>query len=139
MPLLTSADYPAIRAAIEIGLDSTTLPDATIALDLYLGAGQRDVLAVDPLAESRSGTEQLHAQAAAVLFTAARLVGALPQIVSERFPDHEYTRNKWDAAARAGELRSLASAELDAYLDAGVVTSDRPTFFATAHGRRGRW
>jgi hypothetical protein len=138
-PLLTSADYPAIRAMIEIGLDATTLPDTIIALDAYIGAGMRDVLAIDAFAETREGTDLLHATTAAILFTAARLIGALPQIVKETFPDHSYERNRVDASARAAELRGQASAELDAYLDPGDTASDRPTFFTVARGYRGRW
>ena len=110
-----------------------------IALDLYLGAGQRDVLALDPLAESRTGTDLLHATTAAILFVAARLVGSMAQIVRERFPDHEYQRNAVDPLARAAELRSLAQAEIDAYLDIGDEDTGRPTKFAVASGRRGRW
>ena len=138
-PLLTSANYPAIRAMIDITLDTISVPDAIIALDAYVGAGMRDVLALDPLAESRTGDDLQHAQTAAVLFTAARLVPALPMIVKETFPDHSYERNKVDSAARAAELRNLAAAEIDAYLDVGDVISDRPTRFAVASGRRGRW
>lgn len=138
-PLLTSADYIAIRAAIDITLDSTMLPDATIALDLFIGAGMRDVLAVDTTAESRTGDELQHAKTAAILFTAARLIGALPQITSEESPEHSYKRQNVDTAARASELRGMASAELDAYLDPGDAASDRPTMFATGRGYRGRW
>lgn len=139
MALLTSADYPSIRAAIDITLDSTAVPDSIIALDLYSGAGMRDVLLIDPDAETRTEDELLHAQTAAVLFTAARLVRALPQVFKETFPDHSYERNKWDAASLAAALVAAAGAELDAYLEPGTTTSDRPTFFAVAHGRRGRW
>lgn len=139
-PLLTSADYPAIRAMIEIGLDATTLPDAIIALDAYIGAGMRDVLALDPLAETRTDpTEALHAKTAAILFTAARIVGALVQVIKETRADHSYERSRVDTVARAAELRAQASSELDAYLDIGDATSDRPTFFTVASGRRGRW
>lgn len=139
MALLTSDDYEAIRKAIDITLDSTTLPDATIGLDLYVGAGQRDVLAIDPIAETRTGDELQHAKTAAILFTAARLVGALPQITSEGRPDHSYNRAKVDPQARAAELRANASLELDAYLDPGDATSDRPTMFKAGRGYRGRW
>lgn len=139
MTLLTAADYPAIRAAIETTLDSTTLPDSIIALDLYSGAGQRDVLALDSLAATRAGTELLHAQTAAILFTAARLCGALPQITRERFPDHEYQRRETDPQTQANALRTLAAAEIDAYLDVGDLISTRPTRFTVATGRRGRW
>lgn len=139
MPLLTSASYPSVRAALDIALDSEALPDSIIGLDIYLGAGMRDVIVIDPLAETRTGSELQHAQTAAVLFTAARLIGALPQIKSETRDTHAYTRQEVNVAARAAELRALAGAELDAYLDPGDATSDRPTVFAAGCGRRGRW
>lgn len=136
--LLTSADYPAVRAAIDVTLDSTALPDAIIALDLYSGAGVRDVLAIDPDAESRTGTDLQHAQTAAVLFTAARLIGALPQITRERELEYQVDFQRVSAATRAAELRALAAEELEAYLDTTVAV-ERPTFFGVASGRRGRW
>lgn len=139
MALFSSTNYPAVRAAIDVSLDSAMLPDSIIVLDMYAGAGVRDVLNLDPLAASRTGDELAHATTAAILFVAARLIGALPQIVKETFPDHSYERNKVDSSARASELRNLAEAEIDAYLDPGDATSDRPTKFAVAGGRRGRW
>ena len=139
MPLLSTGDYPSIRAAIDVSLDSTMLPDSIIVLDMYAGSGVRDVLRLDPLAASRTGDALQHAQTAAILFVAARLLGALPQITLERFPDHEYRREAVDLGARAAELRNRAEVEIDAYLDPGDVTSDRPTKFAVASGRRGRW
>jgi hypothetical protein len=139
VPLLSSSDYAAIRAAIEIGLDSTTLPDSVIALDLYSGAGQRDVLALDPLAESRTGDELQHAQTAAILFTAARVVGALPVLTREKELEYEYQRQAVDSLKRAAELRALAEDEIDAYLDPEQTDTGRPTVFAVARGRRGRW
>jgi hypothetical protein len=139
VPLLSSSDYAAIRAMIDITLDSTTLPDAIIALDAYIGAGMRDVLAIDPDAETRTGDELQHAKTAAILFTAARLIGAIPQMLREKELEYEYQRATVNAADRAAELRALASAELDAYLDVGDATSDKPTFFTVATGRRGHW
>lgn len=115
------------------------LPDSVIVLDMYAGAGVRDVLRLDPVAASRTGDALAHAQTAAILFVAARLVGALPQIVKETFADHSYERSRVDRLARAAELRSQADAEIDAYLDPGDAVSDRPTKFAVATGRRGRW
>lgn len=139
MALLSSAEYPAIRAAIDVSLDSALLPDAVIALDLYVGAGQRDVLAIDPAAETRTGDDLLHAKTAAIMFTAARLIGSVPLITREQRDTHGYTRQEVDPAQRAADLRTLASAEIDAYLDPGDLASDRPTRFAVVSGRRGRW
>lgn len=138
--LLPSDNYPAVRAAIDITLDTAALPDSIIALDIYGGSAVRDVLAIDPTAASRSGDQLLHAQAAAVYFCAARLVGALPVLTQERnFAGDEYRRQAIDADARARDLLSLASAELDSYLEPTPATSDMPTMFAAGCGQRGRW
>lgn len=137
--LLPVENYAAVRAAIDVSLDSTALPDATIALDIYAGAAARDVLAVDPDAESRTGDDLLHAQAAAALFCAARLVGALPQVTRDEVPGNVVVRQAYDPERRAAALRALASAELDAYLADDPALADVPTMFSAATGTRGRW
>jgi len=137
VPLITSANYPAIRAAIDTSLDVVALPDATIALDIYAGAAMRDVLARDPLALSRTGDDLARVTAAAVYFAASRLILALPQIRRENYPEQEYVRQEVDIWAHAAELRSLAEAEISLVLDLGDATADRPTMFVAGHGRRG--
>lgn len=139
MPLLTSTDYPSIRAAIDISLTATDLPDATIALDIFIGAAMREVLSRDPEAESRTGDDLARVKAAAVYLTAARLIVTLPQILRETDLDTTYQRQAVDVAARAAELRALAEAELNEVLEPDDATADRPTMFDTAHGYRGRW
>lgn len=137
MAILTSALYPAVRAAIDLELDSTALPDATIALAIYAGAADQDVLARDPLAETRTGSDLIHVQNAAVYSCAARLIIALPQVTSEETPDgHRYQVRAWEPAARAAALRALAAAELDAVVTADA-SADRPPFFTRASGTRG--
>ena len=71
--LLTATHYPAIRAALEVTLTSKELPDAVIALDIYLAAAIAEVLARDPLAESRTGAALTHVTNAGVLICAAQL------------------------------------------------------------------
>jgi hypothetical protein len=138
--LLTTTEYPAIRAAIDTSLDTDVLPDSIIALDIYAPSAQRDVLALDATAEDRTGDELQHAKNAAIYFCAARLIGALPQISRETgFDGSGYQRQAVDTAARAAELRGRASAELDAYLESGNAASDMPTMFAAGCGQRGRW
>ena len=136
MPLITSADYPAIRAAIDTSLDTTSLPDATIALDIYAGAAMRLVLARDPAAATRTGDALARVTAAAVYYTAARLILALPQITREAYPEQSYQRQDVNVSERAAYLTSLADAELDAVLG-DAATAGMPTMFAAGHGRRG--
>lgn len=138
MALLSPTDYPAIRAAIDLSLTATELPDATIALDLYSGAAERWVLARDPDAASRTGTDALRVKEAAVLACAALLLPAIPAIRRETHGDDSYERAIVEPAAAAAGLWSRASAAIDAYLEPSDDDGQRPTFFAIASRRRGR-
>jgi hypothetical protein len=139
MSLLSAADYPAIRAALDTAMDSAFLPDSVIGMSIYAGAGELAVLAKVPDAESRSGAELQRCKNAAVYLTAALLAIALPQIAAETFIGGEsYQRKIVDPAALAAELRQRANAELDIVLTPSEVAPSRPTMFALARGRRGR-
>lgn len=138
MSLLSTSDFPAIRAALDVSLKTTGLPDAVIALPIYQGAAEAEVLAQDPVAESRTGAALQHVVNAAIFLTAAHLAPALPAITAETIGKVSYQRDV-DWAARAGELRSRADAELAAVL--APSTAHRPTppsMFAVASGRRGQ-
>lgn len=136
-PLLTSADYPAIRAALDISLDATDLPDSLIDLDQFVGKGVREVLQRDSLAESRSGTELLRARNAAIFFTAALLAPSVPAITSESEGTYRVNREAWDGQRRQRELRALADDELNAYLTPGARSPARVTLLRAAPGGRG--
>ena len=137
MALLSAADYPAIRAAIDVSLTARVLPDSVIGLPIYVDAAEAEVLARDPLAATRTGGELQHIQNAAVLLTAALLAPALPGYTAEDFSEYSYQR-KTDWATRAAELRKRAEAELAAVLEPeNPTTASKPTMFTTAPGTRG--
>jgi hypothetical protein len=138
MALITAAVYSDIRAAIDISLDDTVLPDSIIALDLYAGAAEREVLSRDADALTRTGADLARVTTAAVLFAAARLAPAIPNITAEESDDVRYTRQAVDWAKRAADLRALAEIELQAVLAPSATTPSRPTMFARAMGGRGR-
>lgn len=139
--LLTSTDYPTIRAAIDLSLDSTSksLPDATIALPIYLDAADLELKTRDPLWATRTGDALVQLKNAAIYLTASRIAPTIPRLVGEDFGNYAYKLQSVDWEARAAALRALAEEALNAILDPGDATSDRPTFFATARGYRGRW
>lgn len=138
MALLSAADYPAIRAAIDVSLTARVLPDSVIGLPIYVDAAEAEVLARDPLAESRTGAALQHVTNAALLLVASFLAAAMPGYTAEDFSDYSYQR-KDDWAARAAELRQRAEAELAAVLAASAPTTyNRPTMFTVASGRRGQ-
>jgi len=136
--LLPEANYPQIRAAIDLTLVAAQLPDSAIALPIFRDAAIADVLLIDGDADDRTGDDLAAAQRAAVYFCAARLVSALPQITRKAALGSEVAYQAQNAAQRAAELRGLASAALDSYLVTDAATGDRPTFFAAGHGYRGR-
>lgn len=139
MSILSLADYPAIRAALDTSLDRSALPDDTIALDIYQGAAEREVQERDPDWATRSGADALRLRAAAVFLTAARLAGAVIRVTSVNVQsrDLSYSRPVFDPAQKAAELRALAEQELTAVLTPSADTSGRPTMFSLASSRRG--
>ena len=110
--LLTVADYPAIRAALDTSLDADVLPDAVIALPIYHAAAEREVLARVPTVPTEEALEQQ--RLAAIYLCAARLALALPQIESETTPDNAAYRRKVVAPeALATTLQGYAAVILD--------------------------
>lgn len=139
-PLLTASSYPAIRAAIDLALDSESLPDATIALPIFLDAADLVLKARDPQWATRTGDALTHLTNAAIYLTAARIAPAMVRLLGETYSSgYRYQLAAVDWDARAAALNAAADGALDAVLDVGNATSDRPTRFALASGRRGRW
>lgn len=138
MPILTAPDFPAVRAAIDLSLDATVVPDATIALPIFQGLAETQVLARDPLAAGRVDPDLTHIKNAAIYLTAALLVASLPQIIQEDFAkDYRYVKQPVDREALAALLRARADDEIDAVLDPNGLSSERPSMFALGHGTRG--
>lgn len=140
-PLLSSTQYPAIRAAIHVGLDTNQLPDATIALDIFLQAAINDVLEQDADAETRTGDEETRVTSAGIFFCAARLCAPVAPVIwnsqKTMARDFQYSRQPFDPERRAEELRGLAAKELAAVLEPSEETPRRPTMFTVGVGRRG--
>lgn len=132
---LSSTEYPAVRAVLDVDLNTQNLPDTTIALDIYEGAANQDVLDRDPAAASRTGTDGERVLRAAIYFCAARLTGAVVRLtsISIQARDLTYAKQTFDPTERAEELRDLANDELDEVLgeetdnsglEAGVMQYD---------------
>lgn len=138
MPLLTNADYPAIRAALEATLPVGALPDVVIGYPIYLAAGMQDVLDRIPTAEALAAAQLARAQRAAIYYTAARLALTVPSVTRDQFAESstQFDGASWDA--KAAELRRLATIELDGILavTAPSAEPETPPFFRVAKARR---
>ena len=135
MAIFSLTEHAAVRAAIDISLDSATLSDDVIQLEIFQGAAEADLLQRDPDAATRTGEEAARIRRALVLLTAAKIAPALPAYTSETLGAYKYSRPEWDGTKRAAELKALAERELAVLLeDDGYPLA---TTFARASGTRG--
>lgn len=137
MPIITSAEYPLVRAALDIRLTSTQLPDATLALAIFLGEAEREVQTRDPLWDSRTGDDEQRLKNAVCYLTAARLAPRMPELTlsSERFGDYTYQRKATDWQSLADDLVARADAEIAGVLSETPATASMPSeLFTVATG-----
>lgn len=139
--LIDAADYDQIRKAIDTKLTDGQLPDSVIEMDIYLPAGESDVLSEVEIGDL-DPEKMEHAKRAAIYYTAARLVYAVIQITSVNVQtrDGAISRRAWDPAKKQEELYRMAEREMDFIrdpaADSGVSLSS--VLFARVKGRRGR-
>ena len=137
MSLLTSADYPAIRAALDVHLDAALLPDSVIALSVYHTAAEMEVTRRVPDAATRTGEDATRVKLAAIYLCAAALAPAIPRLVSQTLDGHTVSVDGATWQDLAARLTALAHDHLQ------TVTGGAPTLapfhFARAAGGRGKW
>lgn len=140
MAILSSAEYPAIRAALDVGLNAQQLPDATIGQDIFVGAAEAELLRRVPDAASKTGDDLKRVKRALVWLTAALLAPSVVRItsLSVQTRDLSYSRQTFDPDEKAAELRSRAESEIAMLLTPNEATPSRPTMFTVAAGYRGR-
>jgi hypothetical protein len=146
IPILSEAEYPAVRAAIDVSLTEAQLPNEIIGLSIYQDAAIRDVYnayaaagSSDDPADETDEDNIARITRAAVYYCAARLCPAVVRITSLNVTtrDLSYSRQTFDPEKRAAELVALAEAELAEILQPSEETPYRPTMFTTASGMRG--
>ncbi len=140
MAILTADDWKSVRAALDVDLDETGLPNKTIALDIFSGAAQREVRRRVDDAENKTGDDLLRVSEAAVLLTAARLASSTirPTSITVQTRDMNYSRPAWKSKEKSAELRQMASEAIDDLNKPDDVLPYRMTAFAKATGRRGQ-
>lgn len=142
MDILTTADYPSVRALIDVSLTATALPDTTIEMAPFAPAAEDELKQRDPdwAAHLADTTVAGRLVRAAIYLTAARLLPALPTLKSESTPDGQsYHRATVEVEDRVAELRDLAAGEIAVLVAADdATTTFAPTFFTAACGKRGR-
>lgn len=135
MALLDATFYPQIRAAIDTMIGPDELPDSTIAMDAFIGEGQRLVTRKVPDATSRTGDELAQLRSAAILYTASLLAASVPLYTSEMVGHrgYQYQRVARDPQQLARDLRARAARLVSLTLNA---TGTPAPVFAIAKGGR---
>lgn len=112
MALIDQTFYDAVRFAIDANFGVDDLPDALIRLDIYSGEGQRLVTRKVADWALRTGDDLRQLQSSAVLYTAALIVEAAPNLLTEMVGHrgYAYTREPRDPATMARRLRARAAA-----------------------------
>ena len=116
MALLSSSDYPAIRALIDTALTAEELPDAAIGYDQIVGYADRLVKSYVPTAESLTGDNLLRAKLAARLIAAAQLAAGSPEIKDMKIGPYSETRQERDWTSLSKSLLLRADKEIQMLL-----------------------
>ena len=140
MPILTSANYPAVRAAIDISLNPSVVPDATLDLPIYRDAAEAEI--TDRLGttayDDLTAPQQAAVTRAAIYLCAALLMPAVPQLLDKQLGDARVRRKDFDVVATVQRLRDLAADELAFVPGDTAPPSAIPTMFTLAPGGRAR-
>lgn len=136
MPYATTADYPAVRAALDVTLTDARLPDSVIAAAPFHPAAEAEVARrLGDLAVSAQGSEG--ARRAVILLTAVRLLPSLPNVTRRVLGDTAIQYAAPVVTERRAALFRAASDELAALrVTLGDETARTPLVFALAPGGR---
>lgn len=140
--LIAIGDYAAVRAALDVSLTATELPDDVIEQPVFVDAAIAEIVDRYEDAESEIDEDKLaRLRRAAIYLTAARLAPAVVRITSinMQLGDMSYTRQTFDPEKRAAELRGLAEIELVEVIEPEADDYARPTMFVRAPGGRAWW
>ena len=140
MTILTANDYPAVRAALDVGLNEAQLTDATIGQDIFVGAAEAELVRRVPTAASMTGENLQRVKRALVWMTAALLAHSVVRVTSLSIQtrDLSYSRQTFDPDEKAAELRGRAESEIVALVTPGPPVLSPPKVFTLAAGGRGR-
>lgn len=136
--LCTPAEYPAVRAALDLSINEVNLPDSIIGLSTHADRADEEVKRRDPDYASRGADDTKRLKRAAIYLCASYIAPSIPDITQETIGERQsYTRKAMDWPSRAIELVSDADREISIVLTGGKRSTARPPFFDVASGRRG--
>lgn len=141
MAILSAADYPDVRRALDATLDARLLPDSVLDSPIYLGEAERRVIARLPGAAALTGADAITTRVATVFILAALVAPVVPLITREQDKDYSYQRAEMDWSGRASQLLADADALLAGLVGEAVSAEADTTaswLFGLASADRGQ-
>lgn len=136
MLIIDEADFPSIRAAVDVNLDIVSLPDEVIGLPIFAPAADLWVQGQDANWATRTGPEEEHLVNAAIYKAAALILISRPDVIRREVAD---MRTHWQPMAlekRIAQLEALAGSEIGFAI--GDENARHPVVFtAVGSNRRG--
>ena len=127
MAILSSADYPQVRAIIDPSLDENTLPDSILSMDIYQGRAESEVKSMDPDAETRTGEDLNKIKRAVILLMASYYLESLPDKTASKIETMSFSSWHKRLETRIAQMRSQAAALVREVL-ANNSTSGKQSF-----------
>lgn len=137
--ILSSAEYPAIRAALDVSISSNDLPDTVIGQTIFLAAAESELVDRVPTAAAMTGENLARVKRILIWLTAAYLAGSVVRITSMTVQtrDLSYSKAIFDPEKKAAELRARAEVEISLLTTPEASNPGMPTMFTRATGTRG--
>ncbi|MBV9210631.1 MAG: hypothetical protein JOZ52_08385 [Acidobacteria bacterium] len=137
MPLLSSADWPRVRRSLNAALDTTSLPNESLAD--FQAEAEEETLDTIGKAEADLTTEELSHARNAARYLLAALVAPTVTFTIQGDSSGGFIRVPLDLTEQAKTLRMLFAEEVaEITIPGGEVEARIPRFFGLAHGFRGR-
>jgi hypothetical protein len=135
-PILDTSDWPAVRAALDIELDATVLPDDTIALSIFQGEAENRFLTRVAGANPAVDLTSQESKNACIYYLAAMLSPHLSRYTMEMFGDSRSNSNQvsWDMLESV--LMNRGDEIVDVLLGLDPIETNRATVFRLANGLR---
>jgi hypothetical protein len=135
-PILDTSDWAAVRAALDIELDATVLPDATIELSIFQGEAENRFLTRVAGANPAVDLTSQESKNACIYYLAAMLSPQLSRYTMEQFGDSRSMSNQVDWMMLGSILMNRGDEIVDVLLGLNPFEANRASTFRLANGLR---
>lgn len=132
--ILSAENYPSVRAAIGVEIDTTMLPDEVLSLPIYKDEAERFIMR--NLTEAQYTAEETKDEAdyAAILYLASLVAPTLRIVQQEKLVAGQIVYERTDLKALAERLREQAMQRINDVINQTTSDSEtNPNFFGVAH------